>query len=85
MKKILLLNSLFLISFGILAQTETSRVLSEIEKNNTTLEASRNLNKAQKVENQTGIYLENPEVEYHYLWGDPAAMGKRQDFVVSQS
>lgn len=85
MKKILLLNSLFLVSFGIMAQTETSRVLSEIEKNNTTLEAYRNLTEAQKVENQTGIYLENPEVEYHYLWGDPAAVGKRQDLTISQS
>ena len=86
MKKILLLlNSLFLILPGIFAQSETGRLLSQIEKNNTTLEAYRNLNEAQKVENKTGIYLENPEVEYHYLWGDPTAMGKRQDFVVSQS
>lgn len=85
MKKIVLLNSLFLITFGILAQTETSRVLSEIEKNNTTLEAYRNLNEAQKMENQTGIYPENPEVEYHYLWGSPVAMGKRQDVAVRQS
>jgi outer membrane protein TolC len=76
---------LLLITFGILAQTETSRILSEIEKNNTTLEAYRNLNEAQKMENQTGIYLENPEVEYHYLWGSPAAMGKRQDVAVTQS
>jgi outer membrane protein TolC len=85
MKKILLLNSLILISFGILAQTETSRILSEIEKNNTSLEAYRNLNEAQKMENQTGIFPENPEVEYHYLWGSPAAMGKRQDVAVKQS
>lgn len=85
MKKILLLNSLFLISFGISAQTETSRVLSEIEKNNTTLEAYHNVNEAQKMENQTGIYLENPEVEYHYLWGNPMIIGKRQDVTVTQS
>jgi outer membrane protein TolC len=85
MKKILLLNSLILISFGILAQTETSRILSEIEKNNTTLEAYRNLNEAQKMENQTGTFPENPEVEYHFLWGSPAGMGKRQDVAVKQS
>lgn len=85
MKKIVLLNCLLLISFAIFAQTETSRILSEIEKNNTTLQAYRNLNEAQKMENQTGIYLKNPEVEYHYLWGSPAAMGKRQDVAVTQS
>jgi outer membrane protein, heavy metal efflux system len=85
MKKIMLLNSLLLLTFAIFAQTETSRILSEIEKNNTTLEVHRNLNEAQKMENQTGIYLENPEVEYHYLWGSPAAIGKRQDVAVKQS
>lgn len=85
MKKIVLLNSLLLLTFAIFAQTETSRILSEIEKNNTTLEAYRNLNEAQKMENQTGIFLENPEVEYHYLWGNPSAIGKRQDIAVKQS
>jgi outer membrane protein, heavy metal efflux system len=85
MKKILVLNCLLLITFAIFAQTETSRILSEIEKNNTTLEVHRNLNEAQKMENQTGIYPENPEVEYHYLWGNPSAIGKRQDVAVKQS
>ena len=85
MKNILLIISLLLISASVFAQSETEKVLSEIEKNNTTLEAYRNLSEAQKVENKTGIYLENPEVEYHYLWGDPAAMGKRHDFAVKQS
>lgn len=85
MKNILLIISLLLISASVFAQPETEQVLSEIEKNNTTLEAYRNLTEAQKVENKTGIYLENPEVEYHYLWGDPAAMGKRHDFAVKQS
>jgi outer membrane protein, heavy metal efflux system len=85
MNRILINSLLLLLPSGILAQPEIERVLSEIEQNNTTLNAYRNLNEAQKVENKTGIYLENPELEFHYLWGDPAAMGKRQDFVVSQS
>ncbi|MGC9355968.1 MAG: hypothetical protein ACP5D9_19130, partial [Mariniphaga sp.] len=85
MRKILLLNSMLLISVAVFAQSETSRILSEIEKNNTTLEAYRNLNEAQKMENQTGIYPENPELEYHFLWGSPAGMGKRQDVAVKQS
>ena len=75
---------LILLSLSISAQNIES-VLLEIESNNTKLSAYRNLNEAQKLENKTGIFLENPEVEFNYLWGDPAAIGKRQDFSVSQS
>lgn len=75
---------LLILPFGLSAQNIQS-VLSEIESNNTTLRAYQNLNEAQKLENKTGIYLENPEAEYHYLWGDPSLMGIRQDFAISQS
>lgn len=81
-----LVNFLMLIlPFGLLAQTGIENVLLEIESNNTKLSAFRNLNKAQKLENKTGIFLENPELGFNYLWGDPAAMGNRKDFSVSQS
>jgi outer membrane protein TolC len=69
---------------GLLAQN-IENVLSEIESNNTTLRAYHDLNAAQKLENKTGIYLANPEAEFHYLWGDPSLMGTRQDFVLKQS
>jgi outer membrane protein TolC len=70
--------------FGLSAQN-IENVLSEIESNNTTLRAYRNLNEAQKLENKTGIYLANPEVEFNYLWGDPSSMGNRKDFSLTQS
>ncbi|MBN1821547.1 MAG: hypothetical protein JW833_12585, partial [Prolixibacteraceae bacterium] len=47
------------------------QILSEIEKNNTTLKAYRSYTDAQKLETHTGIFPENPEIEYHYLWGAP--------------
>ena len=84
MNNLLLKILLLILSFELSAQNIES-VLSEIESNNTTLRAYQNLNEAQKLENMTGNYLENPEVEYHYLWGNPVAMGTRHDFVVSQS
>jgi outer membrane protein TolC len=34
---------------------------------------------------RTGIYLPNPEVQFDYLWGDPASSGNRVDFGISQS
>ena len=76
---------LLLFPFTVLAQSEIENVLLEIESNNTTLSAYKNLNEAQKLENKTGIFLENPEVGFNYLWGNPASMGKRHDFSVSQS
>lgn len=81
-----LVNFLMLIlPLGVLAQTGIENVLLEIESNNTKLSAFRNLNEAQKLENKTGIFLENPELGFNYLWGDPAAMGNRKDFSVSQT
>ncbi|MBN1822570.1 MAG: TolC family protein, partial [Prolixibacteraceae bacterium] len=40
---------------------------------------------AQKLETHTGIFPENPEIEYHYLWGAPGVIGPRQDFSATQS
>ncbi len=76
---------MLILPFGLLAQTDIENILFEIESNNTTLSAYEKVNEAQKLENKTGIFLENPEVGFNYLWGDPASMGKRHDFSVSQS
>jgi outer membrane protein TolC len=84
MNKIIFRMMLLILPIGLSAQNIES-VLSEIEKNNTTLRAYKGLNVAEKLENKTGIYLENPEVGFNYLWGDPSAMGERKDFSVTQS
>jgi outer membrane protein TolC len=84
MNKIIFKMLLLILPFGLSAQNIES-VLSEIESNNTTLRAYRNLNEAQKLENKTGIYLDNPEIGFNYLWGDPTSMGERKDFSVTQS
>ena len=75
---------LLILPFGLSAQNMES-ILSEIESNNTTLRAYRNMNEAEKLENQTGIYLENPELGFNYLWSDPSSMGERKDFSLTQS
>lgn len=73
-----------IIPFGLSAQNIES-VLSEIENNNTALRAYKDLNEAQKLENKTGIYPENPELGFNYLWGNPSTIGERKDFSVTQS
>lgn len=67
------------------AQQDIKSVLASIERNNTTLQSSRETMEAEKIANRTGIYLANPEVEFGYLWGDPASLGNRTDFSVTQS
>lgn len=68
-----------------MAQNGYENILKEIESNNMTLIASREQSEAQKLANRTGIFLENPEVEFNYLWGSPSIVGNRIDFSVTQS
>ncbi len=67
------------------AQNSIDALLKEIENNNITLSALKKMVEAEKMGNKTGIQLQNPEVEFHYLWGDPSAIGNRKDFSVQQS
>ena len=71
--------------FSLFAQNSIDAVLSEVEKNNTTLSALRMQVDAQKIGNKTGIYLQNPEFEFNYLWGNPDDIGNRTDITVTQS
>ncbi|HBK32363.1 MAG TPA: transporter [Porphyromonadaceae bacterium] len=68
-----------------LAQSSIDSVLHSVEKNNGTLKALRQNLQAEILDNKTGIYLPNPEVEFNYLWGTPGQIGNRTDFSVSQS
>lgn len=70
---------------GLKAQTNINSVLASIEENNTTLKASRETAKAEKLGNNTDLYLENPEIGFNYLWGNPKDMGKRTDLTVTQT
>lgn len=80
MKQLLLIITCLSFSLGILAQQS---VLVQIEQNNTVLAALRKQADAEKIGNKTGIYLENPEVEFHYLWGNDSET--RTDWAASQS
>ena len=53
---------------------EMESVLREIESNNTKLEALRHSAEAEKLENRTGISLDDPEIGFNYLWGGPASI-----------
>lgn len=66
------------------ATQTTDSLLSVIERNNSTLAALRLDTDAEKLANRTETYLANPEVGLAYLWGNPSAIGRRQDYSISQ-
>lgn len=70
---------------SVFAQNSVDRALRSVEQNNTALKALKEEIDAQKLENKTGIYLPNPEVEFNYLWGNPNNIGNRNDIAVSQT
>ncbi len=83
MKKIILLIGLWICAKACFAQSY-EQVLREIEQNNTHLQLLRAEADAQKLECRKDIHLENPEVDFGYLWGTPMETGNRVDLNVTQ-
>ena len=58
---------------------------TEIIQNNTFLKAINAEIERQQLGNKTGIYPDNPELEFSYFIGSPTEIGNRRDFSLSQS
>jgi len=67
------------------SQNNMDEILISVEKNNTTLSALRNRVEAEKIGNKTNIYLQNPEIEFNYLWSNPSVIGNRKDISIKQT
>lgn len=85
MKKIIISIVLFLSGIVLYAQNDIKGILQTIEENNVTLKALRETNKAEKLNNRTGIYLSNPEVGLGYQWGSPSPLENKTIISVTQS
>jgi cobalt-zinc-cadmium efflux system outer membrane protein len=72
-------------SLNLFSQSNVAVILTEVEKNNTTLSALRKSVEADKLLNKTGIYLKNPEVVFNYLYGKPSSIGNRNDLTIRQT
>lgn len=83
--KILITGIGMMIGFAANAQNvgQFARVLEQIERNSTTLDAYSKANEARKIGARTGLAPENPEVGFGYLPGTHG--GVRKDVEVSQS
>lgn len=63
----------------------TDSIISQITRNNITLKALAKSNTADSLGNRTDIYLQNPEIGFNYLFGNPSGIGNRTDFNVLQT
>lgn len=84
-QSILIIIGVIVFNFSLLSQNNIEDILTGVEKNNPTLTALRKTVDAGKIGNKTGIYLQNPEIEFNYLWGNPSSIGNRTDFSIKQS
>lgn len=67
------------------SQENAGTVLSQIEKNNTALQALRKRTEADQYGYKAERALDAPEVGFDYLWSSPADVGTRKDISVTQS
>lgn len=84
-KYTIVIISILALSTSLWAQNTVDKILTEVEKNNTTLSALRKSVDAEKIGNKTDIYLSNPEIEFAYLWGSPTVIGNRTNLSIKQS
>lgn len=66
------------------AQSTVEIVLSEISKNNKTIQATAQYYNAQNLEFKTGLNPSNPTAEYDFLKGSPVNAGNQHDFAITQ-
>ncbi len=85
MDKIIILLLLVFFQLTLSAQNSIENVVKEVEMNNSSLAALRKSVEAQKIGNRTAIFLQNPEVAFNYLWGNPSLIGNRTDLSISQT
>ncbi len=86
MKQVIIgLVALFGISFSLNSQNSIKDILVEVEQNNTTLSALRLSADAEKTGNLTGLYPQNPEIGFNYLWGSPTIIGNRTGVTFMQT
>ena len=85
MYRILIILSALSATLELRAQGSIDSILQQIEDNNPTLSALRKATEATKIGNHTGIALDDPEVDFAYLWGSPRSVGNRKNIEVSQS
>ena len=84
-KKYIFFTGVALLMSLSVAKAQDAEILSQVEKNNTELQALRKRIDSEKYGYKAERALEAPEVGFDYLWGSPADIGNRKDISVTQS
>jgi len=59
-------------------------LLKSIEVNNPVIKASVKWLESEMYRAKTGIYPDNPDITYNYMWGNPDAIGNQQELEITQ-
>lgn len=84
MKKIVYFILLMLLTINASGQGLDS-LMQSVKQNNPRLIALQKWLDAEAVKAKTGIYPENPHVEYYHLFGNSVTLGNQQEFEIMQS
>jgi outer membrane protein TolC len=76
---------LILMSFPAIPQASLDSLKLRVLQHNRTLGTANQYYETVQTGAKRNLYLENPEVEFGYLWGSPTELGNRTDLAVSQS
>ncbi len=84
MKRIIYIFFLAALPFSGFSQTLDS-LIRMVEKYNPSLIALSNWIEAERVKSRTGIFPDNPEINFSYLWGRPDVIGNQNEFELMQT
>jgi cobalt-zinc-cadmium efflux system outer membrane protein len=84
MKKLIYILFFMALSLPVSSQTLDS-LIDNVKRNNLQLIAMQKWLEVERTRARTGIYPDNPEATYVYLWGNSDAFGNQQEFEFIQS
>jgi len=85
MKSKLIITLMIFCTTQIFGQQSISDILVEIEKNNLQFQSHQKRNEASALGNRTGIFLQNPTIDFAWYSGSPASIGSKTNLSVLQS
>lgn len=85
MKRLIILAASAAAATALWGANDYTATLRLIVAHNPATLAARSLSAAEQKENMTGLTLADPEVEFSYQWGNPAAVPDKKTLDISQS
>jgi cobalt-zinc-cadmium efflux system outer membrane protein len=82
----IIISILLLLTSAFSANSQTlDSLISNVKRNNLQIIAMQKWLEVERTKARTGIYPDNPELTYIYLWGNSEAFGNQQEFEFIQS